>query len=243
MKDKEPGGQTRLLYAEDAYRMNSSGRPIVGWKSTSQGEGLYNPMGFALMRVVVQKLINGQMEDLYDQPIIVEKPGAVVIPQLGNKIGFIQNFRFCGDRIKTASPDYILSLNEEGKWAELAASLGAWRWELPAGIAPNQDGDNNLEEIIIKAAKLEALQESGLSIDQARIVGKVNFNPTFFAHAQYIVHGIITGQIEQAAEDYEILGGVHLFELEEIRQLINSGDFDDGRSLAALAMAGIHIPK
>lgn len=248
MIDKEKAGNVRLLEHEDfsrvSYHKDAEKNPksLVGWQPASQGEGsLANLMGFALMRVIVQKVIDGKLEDLYDQPILVENTGAVVVPVVGDKIGLIQNYRFVGERIQTADPSYVKSLNDEQKWGELAAALGAWRWELPAGISPLQGG-KSLEEVVLAAAKLEASEEAGFVIVNARIIGKVNFNPTFFAHAQYVVMGEIASRGEQSIEDEEIIGGVNLFSPAEIRGLIEDGDLDDGRSLSSLALAGIAIP-
>lgn len=239
------GGAVRLLEEGDFDEkvVNPWNKPVVGWIPNSQGfGGLHNPMGFALLRVVVQRILDGNKEDLYDQPIIVEKPAAVVIAQLDDKIGFVQNYRFNAERIITVDPDYIRALNDEERWFELTEALGQWRWELPAGIAPTAHDARDIDQIIMAAAKLEASEEGGYEIENGRIVGTVNWNPTFFAHAQYIVHGMIKTQGQQQSEDLEILGATSLFTLEQVKQAIVAGEMDDGRSMSALFLAGFRLP-
>ncbi len=250
MMNQDPGGALRLLQRADLATENPFGKPVVGWLETSQGEGgLYNPGGYAMLRVVVQKLINGEPKAIYDQPQIVEKLGAVVIPQLssdmGGKIGFIESFRFNGDRIDTVDANYIKALNDEERWEELCASLGSWKYELPAGVVPaGTDRKGDWQDQALQIAKLEAIEEAGLELVTAQALGLINFNPTFFAHPQAIVHGIVGKQVDQSHEDLEIIGGkVHFFSPAEIREKINLRELDDGRSLSALCMAGIYIPR
>lgn len=232
---KERGGAVRLFIKGDFEAA------LVGWKPTSQGEGgLFNPRGFAAIRVVVQRFIDDELKkDLYDQPLIVESPGAVVVCQAGMKVGLVENYRFVGERILDVGVEYIARLNTEERWIDLLDSLGAWKWELPRGIAPGEG--KSLEEIVIAAARTEALDEAGFTLDRVRIAGRVNVNFTFFPHAQYVIHGRIVGVKEQNPEDLEIIGKTHLFSGEELRRMVGTGEFDDGLGLAALAIAGFHF--
>jgi 8-oxo-dGTP pyrophosphatase MutT (NUDIX family) len=239
--------QGRLTLLDESHfgQKNPWEQDVVGWQPNSQGfGGLHNPRGFAMLRVVVEKDMDGQMRPLYDQPIIVENPGAIVIAQLGDKIGLIQSYRMVGPRLpEDAGSEYIRRLDEEKLWSELAESLGQPMWEAPRGLIPaeGKTEDECLEDCIIRTAKLEALQEAGLTIGEARIVGQVNANPTFFPHAQYIVQAKIESIGEAQHEDLEIIGAMRLFTVEELRELNSRGEFNDALSLAGLALCGIAL--
>ena len=88
---------------------------------------------------------------------------------------------------------------------------------------------------------MEALEESGLTIDNAQIKGRVNVNSTFFAHPQYVVHAEIKAINQSRPENLEILGDTHFFTMEELRELNDQGKFDDGLTLSALALCGLSI--
>jgi hypothetical protein len=229
---RKRGGAARLLARDDLDT------PLVGWKPTSQGEGgLFNPRGFAMLRIVMQRESDaGTLRDLYDQPVIVESPGAIVVCQAGSKVGLVESYRMVGERILEAGMDYIARLDADGRWDELLLSLGEWKWELPRGIAPGEG--KSLEEIVVSSARMEALSEAGFRLDDVKIVGRINPDYTFFPHPQYAVHGRIVGVEDQNPEELEIIGRTRLFYSQEIRQMVDAGDFDDGIGLAALACAG-----
>jgi len=212
-----------------------------GWQPNSQGiDGRHNPRGFGLLWVVVQKIIDGQRQDLYEQPVIVENPGSIVVCQAKNKIAFVQSFRMVGERLKGLETEYVRRLQSEQRWDELAATLGRWCWELPRGIAPIQ-GSTDINEVVIRTAKQELLEEAGLYIAKAKIVGRVNTNPTFFAHAQYVVHGELESAGQRNLEELEIIGDKRFFTPREIRQMVDAQQLDDGLSLSALSVCGIHF--
>ena len=241
---QEPAGAVRLLTLDDVSdsgRKNCFGYPLIGWQSTSMGSGgLFNPRGFAMLRVVVQKIVEGRLEDIYDQPMIVENAGAIAVCTLGRKVGMVQNFRLVGERIAAAPGDYVAQLNTEERWGELMASLGQWQWELPRGLAPPTN-EADLEKFIIECAKLEALEEAGVHVANSRIAGRYNANPTFYPHAQYVVAADIESIGEQQPEDLEMMGEMALFSAEEIRAMVTAGQLTDSLTLAGLAVAGFHF--
>lgn len=227
-------GKVRLFKEAD------SGTKHHGWLPVNDclHQGVANPIGWAALHIVVQKLIDDEeIKDLYDQILIVENPGAVVVCNQNDKIGMVQSFRFTAERLKTADPGYLKQLIAENRFSELLESLGRWQWELPKGLSPNDDSAD-LTELVLKVAQLEAEQEAGFQIDNPRIIGRVNPNPTFFAHAQYVVAADIKAQGDNSPEALEMIGKVKLFGATEIRQLATDGEFEDGLSLAALALAG-----
>lgn len=229
-------GRLRLLRVED------QGLPIVGWKSSSDGGGsLVNPKGWAALRVVVQLLREGRYQDAYDQVVLIENPGAIVACLLDGRVGLVQNFRFVGRRLYEAGADYVKSLDEQGRLEELVDSLGEWQWELPRGLAPQNFDGTDLERFVLATAKAEALEESGLVIRNARLLGKVNVNTTFFVHPQYAVGADVVSIGDNKPEALEILGKTHLFGPAEIRRMADSGVLTDGLTLATLALVGFHF--
>ena len=214
-------------------------QPVIGWRRNSQGVGgLHNPRGFAMLMAV---LYNEGLP-LYNQPVLAENPGAIVIAQIGDKIGLIQNYRMVGERIlKHAGADYIQRLNSERRWDELLKKMGRWCWEAPRGLVQDEEEFTDIESFVLKTAKLEAAQEAGWQLEDLRIAGRVNANPTFFLHSQYVVHARIASIGEASPEELEIIGAMRLFTMAELRQLNMDGGFDDGLTLAAMALCGLSL--
>lgn len=231
-------GSIRLLQRKDFEKQSHFGGPLVSWKPTSQGEGgLYNPRGFSCLRVVLTKEVDEEQVGLYDQVMLVEDPGAIIVCTAGEKVGFVQSFRMVGERLPIGEDKYVSGLNKRALWGELLSFLGQDKWELPRGIAPVSGTDPIQSALAI--AKQEALEEAGWQMKSAEVIGKINTNPTFFAHSQYVVRGFLEAQQEQAPEDLEIIGNVKFFTPTEIRDEVTAGTINDGLSLSALAIAGI----
>lgn len=232
---KQPGGAVRLLAESDLVTS------VVGWKPGTQGAGsLVNSRGWALLRVVVQKAIDGRLKDLYDQPLIVENAGSIVVCTAGDKVGLVQNYRLTGSRLLEAGAEYVNRLNQEERWEELLAELGQWQWELPRGLS-QISRETNLYQFVIETAKAEALEESGFSVANARVVGMVNANTTFFAHSQYVVAADIVSAGENKPESLEILGRTQMFSACELRRMADVSLLSDGLTFASLALAGFHF--
>lgn len=214
---------------------------LVGWKPPLGALGMVNERGYGLVRCIVQKIENGEAKDLYDQPMLIESPGAIVVCEVAGKVGLVQNYRFTGPRLFEAGADYVKRLNQERRWSELFASLGQWQWELPRGLSLSGNSPD-VAKYVLATAKAEALEESGLKIAEARICpGKINANTTFFAHGQYVVHGKIVGQGQAVPEDLEIIGRTKLFSGSEIRSMVEAGEIEDSFTVAALAIAGFRF--
>lgn len=243
MKD----GGVRLLTEDDRQegRKNAFDKPLIGWQPAKNALGLVNPRAFACLWVVVQKLVGSRLGDLYEQPMLFENPGSIVVCRTGSRVALVKSWRNVGERLNPKDPNYVGNVDAEGMWGQVTNGLGMWRWELPRGIPP-VDTDVSIESIAIKAAKLEALEEAGCKLTKARVAGRLNTNPTFFAHAQYVVDAKIESRGEQNPEELENIGATRLFTAAEIRQLANGGEidgvgFDDGMTLGALALAGFHF--
>lgn len=244
--EQEKDAGVELLEEEHFNMQNPWGKPVVGWRENSQGcGGIHNPMGFAMPRVVLWKMKDGKRVLLYDQPMIIENAGSIVVAEYNGKIAMARNFRMTGERyLPEAASNYIKELQEKKLWRNLIQSLGRWQWEFPRGLAPQRNGNESLEAFIIRTAKLEALEEAGLVVEDAKLVGRVNTNPTFFAHSQYVVYAKVKAIKDANPEDLEIIKGTKLFSMEEIKRLHERQEFDDGLSLAAISscmLSGINI--
>ena len=229
-----------LLCRRHMRLLNPWGGRVVGWKKNSQGlRGHHNPKGWAVISGVVCK----DGKPLYDTPMIVENAGSIIIALMGDKIGLIQNYRMVGPRLLSdAFSKYIEMLQQNKLWRKLAASLGRWCWEAPKGLIHEDMQGATLEEFVLRTAGKEAMQEAGLGLANARAIGTVNANPTFFAHAQYVVFAEIVSVGTASPENLEIIGRMQLFTLAELRQLNLEGQFDDGLTLAAMALCGLSLP-
>lgn len=211
-------------------------------------------MGFGgmLLHVYNQILRDEGYEDQYDQPVLVESPGAVVVAIAGDKVGFVQNFRLVGDRplIVTTGSSLELFYGERNELSpdkavlevgkeyvkvllrnpelleEMIRNLGRMSWEVPAGIAPGDTSAGSVEEFVKKMAKLEASEEAGFEIADVEVCGTVNFNPTFFTHGQHIVRAALVGVGGNRPEDRETIGSVRLFSRDEIHRAVEDGTFD-----------------
>lgn len=243
MAEEMKDGGMELLREDHFGQVNPWGQPVVGWNPTSEGfGGIFNPRGWAFLRVALWKMLEGAKVWLYDQPVIVENAGSVVIVQYGDKVGLVRNFRMVGDRLlPDAGAEYVKRLNAEKLWSKLLNTLGRWCWEAPRGLVPPMGQEEGLEEFIKKTAKIEAAEEAGFAVKDVRILGRVNPNSTFFVHSQYVVHAELESIGEAEHENLEILGNVQFFSMSELRRLNDEGSFDDGMTLAALALCGLHL--
>jgi hypothetical protein len=228
--NKPPRGTVRLLREDDLHQGDS----FLDWKPNSQGVGKHNPRGFSEVWIVVR---NGG-KDLYEQPVIVENPGSIIVCQAKEKVAMLQIFRMTAERLAEVGMDYVRKLDSEKRWGDLAKTLGEWRWELPRGIAPPEDVD--ITEFILKTARIELREESGMSLLHARIVSRINANSNFFAHAQYVVHGFLGSTRHNNPEELEMIGETRFFSAKQIREMVNSGILNDGLTKAALADCGFH---
>ncbi len=241
MAEEKDGGM-ELLREEHFGQINPWGQPVVGWNPISEGfGGIFNPRGWAFLRVVLWKMLKGEKVSLYDQPVIVENPGAIVIVEYNGRIGLVQIFRMVGDRVlPKAAGDYISQLNEKKLWSQLLENLGRWTWEAPRGLIVDTAVED-LEPFVLKTAKMEAAQEAGFQISEMRIAGMINVNSTFFVHPQYVVYGKLQRHGRADQENLEIIGNSRFFTMKELREMNSAGQFDDGLTLAALALCGFSL--
>ncbi len=240
-------GGVRLLQEMDYLLTNVLGKPLIGWLPIPHSRGgLVNRAGWAMLRAVGYKY-RGNGSDpsdtdlLYDQPLLIENAGAIVVCLLGDRVGLVENFQMVGERLLlNAGSSYIRYLSDDALWAKLLSGLGEWRWELPRGLA-NIPTPDNFNDYILKCAKAEAAEEAGINVTDVRIAGRVNANSTFFVHSQYVVQATVESRGQSRPEALEMIGKTRFFTREEIRKMVNAHELDDGLTLAALAICGWHF--
>lgn len=251
----------RLFTEADYAADNAFGKPLNGWKTKGLEDsqvgrlhGFVNDMGFALMHVVNQKAAGDGWQDLYDQFVLFENPGAIVVCTDGDgRVGLIQNYRLVGDRLQAVmdrlkNPEtgkydfsaYAKTLRDKQLFARALDGLGEMVWELPRGLAPASEAAD-VASFIRNVAKIEAKEEGGFDIAGARIRGKVNANTTFFPHAQYVAEGTIVARGANRPEELEMIGKVKMFTPEELRRMSDADELYDGLTLASLAKVGYNF--
>lgn len=99
----------------------------------------------------------------------------------------------------------------------------------------------DFDAFVLKSARIEAVEDGGFVVRNVRTVGRVNANPTFFLHAQYVVKAEIEQVEGQHTEDLEIIGGTWLAMPTDIRRLVTDGTLDNAMPISALAIAGVHF--
>ncbi|HTK60553.1 MAG TPA: hypothetical protein VL283_05130 [Candidatus Baltobacteraceae bacterium] len=248
----------RLFIEPDYAADNAFGKPLHGWKTkglidpvVGQLHGFVNDMGFALMHVVNQKADGDAWKDLYDQFVLFENPGAIVVcTDDAGRVGLVQNFRLVGDRLDAFLKDpetgaydsaaYVRMLRDKRRFAAAVEALGAYVWELPRGLAP-AGLSSDVAGFIKKVAQIEAKEEGGFDIIDAELCGKVNANTTFFPHAQHVVRGTIVARGANRPEELETIGKVKMFTPEDLRRMADEDELFDGLTLASLAKAAYHF--
>ena len=196
----------------------------------------------------------------YDQQVTVEGLGVITVIMKDGKVALVHHDRPVGPRLPDLDQKNYASeiFRDEETLAREFANLGGKSWEVPRGYAKplaealNREKeraaaesrvfDQDLLRITIEAATREALEETGLIVWDARVIGiGIIPNTTFVAHAQPVVVVNVIGSSEPELEDREFIGGMRFFLPKEVRQLVDIGQLFCGFSLAALAIAGFHF--
>lgn len=227
-----------LLSEEHRHLTNPWGNPVVGWQPTSQGEGWVNTRGWGINRIVLWKLVEGVKTLLYDQPVVVENLGVIIILRdREGRVGLVRNFRMTNAQRFDNGSTYVRRIQDEERWAEVVEGLGEWSWEAPQGLATVADGP--LEQVAYAVAKRESRQEAGVELGEIRVLGPVNTNPTFFIHPQQVVEAQVIGVGDAEPEHLEILGNLQFFTPTQVRELHQKGELTNSLTLSALWLAGV----
>ena len=162
---------------------------------------------------------------------------------MGNKIALTQNFRMVGERILlNAGSNYITEINKKSLWEKLVKSLGQWKREAPRGIIQNSNETDEIK-FVLHTAIQESLEEAGVHIKNMKLMGRLNTNSTFFAHAQYVVMAEVESIEKAKPEEFEAIGNMQFMDMHELKKLAKTGEFDDGTTLGAMALCGLCLPQ
>lgn len=100
-----------------------------------------------------------------------------------------------------------------------------WCWELPGGSGDGQE--------VLVASKRELVEETGISAKHWHVLGRTRVSSGLMTEYQASV--LATGlTYDKATDTEEGIAELSFFNLEEIDRMIDSGEIDDGQSLAAL---------
>ncbi len=226
----------------------------LGWLPIPElpGASRANPKGWALIWIAFQKemVVDGIKKLVgYEQPVIVEAPGALVVVRDGKgRVGFVEQHRAHRPRLDRAMSGqdglgYIKLLMQEALWGALMESHpGSVLLELPAGlvdpadIAPGRD----YEDLVRRIGEREAAQETGFTVRVTQVfTDSVNPNPVFFLHPQNVVVGKLEAIGHANPDPEEAIKGRRWLTPEEIRLAIREKRIMDSRAIHALYLAEV----
>jgi ADP-ribose pyrophosphatase len=124
----------------------------------------------------------------------------------------------------------ILPITEDGKVIcirQYRHAVKEWQWELPAGAIDPEDTEP------LSAAKRELEEEVGCQAENWIDLGSVYPSPGSTSEQIFLFAATNLIKTEQQLEDTEQID-LHTIEMNELHQLINSGEFKHGAGLAAI---------
>jgi 8-oxo-dGTP pyrophosphatase MutT (NUDIX family) len=219
----------------------------VGWELIpGLRESRSNPRGWALIWIAV---LQGRG---YEQPNIVEAPGAMVVTRdAQGRIAFVDQHRTHRSRLAEALSGrgglgYTALLTLDALWGRLMDSHpGTVSRELPGGLVDAKDitkVGQDYEELIRRIGEREASEESGLRIKIIKVfIDIMNANPVFFLHGQSVVVAELESRGKATPDAEEAIKGRCWRTPEEIREDIRTGVIFDSRTVHALVLAGVQV--
>jgi 8-oxo-dGTP pyrophosphatase MutT (NUDIX family) len=140
--------------------------------------------------------------------------------------------------VETAPSVYIVAIDEHDRVTlvkQLRYTTGQPSWELPGG---STEGDDRLD-----AAKRELEEKAGLHADKW-----VSLNGEYYAwngvatqrNTVHIARDLHKAKHPKLNSD-EVIHAVESFSWEELKAMIKSGELNDGESISALMIAGLHL--
>lgn len=140
---------------------------------------------------------------------VIDKPsGVIVIPRDDGRLYLVEQFRY---------------------------AVGARRWELPAGTAPDRQ-TLPPEEL----AERELAEETGLRAEALTQIGSVDVAPGFSSQRQavFLAEGLRAGNPAREHEEQDM--DARWWPINEVWAAVSSGVICDAQTLAALALLITH---
>lgn len=140
--------------------------------------------------------------------------------------------------VETPPGLYVVALEAAGKVVlvkQLRYTTGQPSWELPGG---NSDGED-----VIEAGKKELEEEAGLHADKWVKLSGETYVWGGVATERDIV--LIATHLHKAkrpkTEADDVVDAVRSFTWTELKEMIKSGELQDGQTITALVRAGLHL--
>jgi len=189
------------------------------WIASVEGDVLLSRTGRGeILRVVVAR----DGKPLYDQWVAVEPIGAATAPiDKNGRLGLVQVWRPVASATDPVIP-----------WQVDVRMLGRLCWEIPRGFP--EVGEQGSE-----TALREGGEEMGRHLSGPVCLGRYNANSTFFVNSIPLWTARVAGSGEVVAGDpNERILRASFFTTEKVGRMLDSGDLEDGFTLAALTYLG-----
>jgi 8-oxo-dGTP pyrophosphatase MutT (NUDIX family) len=139
--------------------------------------------------------------------------------------------------VETPPAVYTVAIQDNGKIVltkELRYTTGQPSWEIPHSYVNGEDA--------LDAGKRKLAEEAGLHADKwVQLSGEY-----------YVWNGIATQRntvliardlhkVKQPLQADDLMDAVHAYSWAELKEMIKSGELNDGESITALTIAGLHL--
>jgi len=140
--------------------------------------------------------------------------------------------------VETAPCVYVVTIDDEGKVIlvkQLRYTTGRPMWELPGGSVAGEDP--------LEAGKRELEAEVGLHADKwVTLSGEYHVWPGVATQRNtvMIARDLHKVKAPRTVSD-DMVDSIQAFSWTEIKEMLRSGELNDGQSIAALTLAGLHL--
>lgn len=206
-----------------------------GW-TKDEGGMTQTRLGSRLQQILVET-----PKFSYDQPVMLEKRGAVTVPYFQEEnqtfVILVRQTRPC---ITLDAGQMYDEHMETGNYEEAIALLGNEQWEVPRGFPKRA-------EAVLSTAIREMGEETGIQEDvitSTDIMAHLNANSTFFAQTVAYVAAKLS---EKAATSIfnqdrkETISSIGWFEISQVIEMITSGKVTCGMTAQGIFLLQNHL--